>query len=355
MSEMEFTGERYVPLVQGQIKYEHLHRYALSLAFVADKRVLDIACGEGYGTALLAKRAASVTGVDIDPETVEHAKRRYGGLGNVSFGAGGCDAIPLADQSVDVVVSFETIEHHDKHEEMLREIVRVLRPDGVLLLSSPNRSAYSDAPGYANPFHVKELFHDELVGLLEKHFTFVQVYGQKIAAGSFVFPLRPAGGAGFKAYTSDNDSLAENTPGWEMPLYFLAICAHAPIDPACRVDSIYAEAEDLWQPLVEHAARLEQHAHALARRLAEAGQEGEALVRRLAEVGQEGKAREQCLKQTEQRAQTLERRLAEAEQQVGMLQPQALALAAIEQSRSWRAAQRLRRFYRAFASPLGRR
>jgi SAM-dependent methyltransferase len=88
-----------------------------------------------------------------------------------------------------VVTSFETIEHHDRHEEMIGEIKRVLRPGGLLILSSPNRAVYSDEPGYANPFHVKELYFDELEELLSRHFRHVRIYGQRVHVGSFVFGL----------------------------------------------------------------------------------------------------------------------------------------------------------------------
>jgi 2-polyprenyl-3-methyl-5-hydroxy-6-metoxy-1,4-benzoquinol methylase len=74
---MEVTGERYFPSIEGENRYEHMHRYALAREYVAGKNVLDIACGEGYGCALLSETAASVAGVDIDPETVEHAIRTY--------------------------------------------------------------------------------------------------------------------------------------------------------------------------------------------------------------------------------------------------------------------------------------
>src|SRR5579884_1636989 len=140
---MDFTGERYVPAIEGQIKYEHLHRYALCLELVAGKTVLDIASGEGYGAALLASVATSVTGVDVDAATVEHAKHSYY-KPNLTFLAGTCERIPLPDSSFDIVTSFETIEHHDKHDEMLDEIKRVLKPGGALIISSPNRLTYSD-------------------------------------------------------------------------------------------------------------------------------------------------------------------------------------------------------------------
>src|SRR6266496_1635966 len=172
---MQFTGERFVPTENGQIKYEHLHRYALSLQLAAGKSVLDIASGEGYGATLLAQVAQSVTGVDIDPETVNYAKHKYY-LPNLKFLVGSCHSIPLPDASVDVVTSFETIEHHDQHDEMMREIKRVLIPNGSLIISTPNRAIYSDDFNTSNPFHVKELYYDEFNQLLKKYFKYVQVY-----------------------------------------------------------------------------------------------------------------------------------------------------------------------------------
>src|SRR6266404_3605010 len=111
---MEFTGERFLPTVEGELKTEHFHRYAFSFPFVRNKIVLDIASGEGYGSAFLARYAHYVVGVDIDSEAVTHANRKYATQQNLKFLTGGCDNIPLADASIDIVTSFETIEHHDK-------------------------------------------------------------------------------------------------------------------------------------------------------------------------------------------------------------------------------------------------
>ncbi|MDP9106401.1 MAG: class I SAM-dependent methyltransferase, partial [Candidatus Eremiobacteraeota bacterium] len=187
-SELEPTGERFHPTMRGAIRYEHLHRYALCLGMVDGLDVLDIASGEGYGSALLASRARRVTGVDVEPRAVERARRMYY-RPNVRYLAGDCAAIPLADAAVDVVVSFETLEHVDGHDQMLSEIRRVLRPGGRLVISSPNRLVYSDEPGYANPYHVRELYYDEFLQLLERHFPHVRVHGQRLAAASFVYPL----------------------------------------------------------------------------------------------------------------------------------------------------------------------
>src|SRR5262250_602724 len=108
MPELEFTGERYIPGGgEGEIAYEHWHRYAFARRFVAGRRVLDAACGEGYGTALLATIASSAVGVDVDLATIEHARATYGESARLGFLAASCTGLPLPSESVDVVVSFE--------------------------------------------------------------------------------------------------------------------------------------------------------------------------------------------------------------------------------------------------------
>src|ERR1035437_3295480 len=162
-SEITFTGERYIPTEQGEIRLEHYQRYAVTLDVVAGKGVLDLACGEGYGSFLMASVAAKVTGVDVSAEAVKHANSNYAiKANNLKFQKGSAASLKLRDASFDVVVSFETIEHLDEQSKMLAEIRRVLRPDGVLIISSPNRPIYSDIGRYRNEFHVKELDFNEL-------------------------------------------------------------------------------------------------------------------------------------------------------------------------------------------------
>ena len=247
---MEFTGERYVPSVDGEIKYEHLHRYALCIDFVVGKSVLDIASGEGYGSALLAKVADSVIGVDISSESIHYAKDQYRNYENLNFLIGSCDSIPLGEKSVDVVVSFETIEHHDKHEEMMLEIKRVLKQGGILIISSPNRLTYSDETNYSNPYHIKELYYDELVVLLSHHFTFVKIYGQRIASASFVYPLDNRHTTGIKAYSGDADSLSQEVFSLDSPLYYVAICSDSEKNLDLAIDSLYIDSSyDLYKLL----------------------------------------------------------------------------------------------------------
>ena len=239
---MEFTGERYVPSEYGPIKYEHLHRYAVSLALCEGKSVLDIACGEGYGSSLLARVAKSVVGVDIDSTTVNYASQSYFNE-NLKFLVGRCDSIPLPDQSVEVVTSFETIEHHDKHEEMMLEIKRVLTPNGLLIISSPNRFIYSDQPNYANEYHVKELYYNELMDLLNRHFKHVRCDGQRLATGSFVFPLNATGGDHYAAYSGDAELLTKTTGPLPSPVYFIAVCSDGSLRET-ELTSVYIDAKD---------------------------------------------------------------------------------------------------------------
>jgi len=142
---LTFTGERFVPGVGGEIVYEHVHRYAYARRYADGKRVLDAACGEGYGSALLSREAATVVGVDDGAAAIAHARARYHAP-NLAYVQGSVLALPLADASVDLVVSFETIEHLGEQREMLAEFRRVLAPDGVLILTAPFQFRLHEQP-----------------------------------------------------------------------------------------------------------------------------------------------------------------------------------------------------------------
>jgi ubiquinone/menaquinone biosynthesis C-methylase UbiE len=181
------TGERLETFINNESTFEHLHRYAMAITMVKGKVVLDIASGEGYGSNLLAMHATSVVGVDIDNEVVEMARKKYVAA-NLEYKTGSADSIPLHDQSVDVVVSFETLEHHDKHQEMFMEIKRVLKVGGILIISTPDKKNYSDEKGYKNPFHVKELYFTEFKFLVNSYFTNTRYYYQNFFKGSVIVP-----------------------------------------------------------------------------------------------------------------------------------------------------------------------
>jgi len=187
---MDFTGERYLPnLDSPEISYEHWHRYLYATQFVEDKVVLDIACGEGYGSDLLAKTARKVVGVDIDKKTIGHAKNTYK-KANLEFLEGSVAEIPVKGKAFfDVIVSFETIEHveKDKQKKFLDEIKRLLKESGVLIISTPNKLTYSDVSGFKNEFHVKEFYLDEYLKFLKQYFRNVKILGQKIYASSNIW------------------------------------------------------------------------------------------------------------------------------------------------------------------------
>ncbi|WP_158683450.1 glycosyltransferase [Burkholderia sp. BE12] len=228
---MDFTGERFVPGVAGEIEMEHYHRYYLVSELVKGKDVLDIACGEGYGSGLMALSARSVIGVDIDSVTVEHASVHYR-QPNLRFETGSCAAIPLPDHSVDVVVSFETIEHHDQHEEMMLEISRVLREDGVLIISSPDKYEYSEKPGFKNSFHVKELYLDEFKSLLSHHFSHVDIYGQRAAFGSLIARMDGSVGKAGRHFWTGTGNGAHDVREAELPrepVYFIAVASNGQV------------------------------------------------------------------------------------------------------------------------------
>ena len=224
--ELDWSGERYMPGMAGTIRLEHVHRYLLARELVRGRRVLDIACGEGYGTDLLAGRAQHVIGVDVVPAAVHHAQQHYG-RPHVRFIAGDCAAIPLAARSIDVVVSFETLEHVREHDDVMREIRRVLTADGILIISSPDRRQYSEIPNYHNPFHVRELDRGQFETLLTSHFRCVSIAGQRVRAASIVGPTDSATASDFLGFAGAPDN--RELHAVPSPLYLIGFASDTPL------------------------------------------------------------------------------------------------------------------------------
>ena len=170
------AGERMVPEISaGRTFWEHVYRYVFASNVVVGKRVLDIACGEGYGAAALQKAgAAQVVGVDVSEFACSHVRSKYG----LDARAGSAEQIPLPDSSIDVVVSFETIEHVPNPGRFLDECARVLAPGGRLIVSTPNKDVYTCRLGTQNQHHCSEMTQEEFVSALSVRFHAIHLYTQ---------------------------------------------------------------------------------------------------------------------------------------------------------------------------------
>ena len=223
---LEWTGERFLPWIEdATIAYEHLHRYAYASQFVAGAAVLDLGSGEGYGASLLARTASAVIGVDIDPESVSHAQRRYA-RANLDFVDASAVQLPFVDP-VDVVVCFETLEHIDNQHDLIREAKRMLKPEGLLIISTPDKRTYSDEPHADNPFHTRELYFEEFQELLGTHFNEVRFIGQRVYCNSNMWPIEQSEDNELAEFfierTGSEFQISESRD--RVPLYYIALAS----------------------------------------------------------------------------------------------------------------------------------
>lgn len=250
---MKFTGERYLPSEDGKIRLEHYHRYAIAMTLVKNKKVLDVASGEGYGSFFIAKYAESVEGVDISHEAVTHAQEKYQS-DNLSFSQGSATNLAFPDHSFDVVISFETVEHLVEQEQMISEIRRVLKPEGCLIISSPNRPIYLEEFGEHNEFHVKELDFNEFDLLLKTQFSSIQYYGQRMLMGSAIHPLISNNSDTYDAWVDDGVEVKRGISSISDFVYFIAVCNQKGYEPMSFNPSIqFSEKLDLIKHYVSFA------------------------------------------------------------------------------------------------------
>lgn len=190
---LQFTGERIVPgasncepTLARKMYQEHLARYEFASALTVGAQVLDVGCGVGYGALhLIEKGARSVKAIDIAAEAIEHARRAFAHP-SIDYDVLSASDIDF-DQAFDAVTCFELIEHVAEQERVIANIRRALRPDGVLLISTPrpHESARSE-------FHVNELRLDELRAILERHFTSITPYFESNYFTSFIGSETPS-------------------------------------------------------------------------------------------------------------------------------------------------------------------
>lgn len=184
---MKFTGERVT--AKNQALYpEHLARYQFAAKPLGGGRVLDVACGLGFGSRLLAKTAGEVYGVDHDQVSIVLAKASWSQQSNLKFYLSDAAKTPFANNFFDGVVSLETIEHLPDYDRFLQEVNRVLKPKGTFILSTPDRKVTQEIlldTSYRNPFHLHEFSRSELEEILSRYFVISGVYGQFFYQPSF--------------------------------------------------------------------------------------------------------------------------------------------------------------------------
>ncbi|GFP43540.1 2-polyprenyl-6-hydroxyphenyl methylase / 3-demethylubiquinone-9 3-methyltransferase [Candidatus Hakubella thermalkaliphila] len=177
------TGERYVPSGSfDELDATHTTNYIFAKQFIEGKVVLDVGCGCGYGCEYLARSGAkNVIGVDVSREAVKFAKAHYN-AGNLDYIVMDAQNLAFKDRLFDVVVSFEVIEHLYNAKKYLFEVHRVLKTDGIFIISTPNKKVSSPCFKKAVlPFHVKEFYPEELYILLSQIFKAVNILGKRIS------------------------------------------------------------------------------------------------------------------------------------------------------------------------------
>jgi ubiquinone/menaquinone biosynthesis C-methylase UbiE len=243
---MQITHER-VTLgghFPSEVEREHLERYSHVLPHIQGLRVLDLACGSGYGSHKMAEGGAqSVLGIDVSADAVEFARANFAS-GNLHFQVGDAQKLEgVPDNSIDAVISFETIEHLPNVDEYLAEVHRILKPAGLFVVSTPDRhfsTLYPITGRPNNQFHVREFTRRELDRLLSLRFEVTDWFGQSFVNRLFVFwplqvllkgscyALRRFGAyrlvARWYRYGSDLEVRSSNGTGHAVPRFWIAHC-----------------------------------------------------------------------------------------------------------------------------------
>ena len=183
--------ERLLPKEGSHWWGEHRSRYRFAAQHAAGRTVLDIACGPGYGSVILRDAGAGfVVAADIALDAARETRAALGDGGHAGVCLADGSRLAFTSGSMDLVASFETLEHVAATEEFLDELRRVLAPDGLLILSTPNALVSKPVDGKPrNPFHVHEFEPEELAAVLRSRFTDVKILGQKMPPGYRFTPI----------------------------------------------------------------------------------------------------------------------------------------------------------------------
>jgi len=177
----KYNGERldYSSVLEDEFAH-HIARYDFCKQFVKEKKVLDAACGVGYGSYYLKKfgRASIVYGIDINKECIFEAKKYFStNIKNIIYINSNVEKTPFNEMQFDVIVSLETFEHVINIENYLKEMRRILKKGGKFIVSTPNKKFYTDA-GILNRYHINEMYKDEFESSLLKFFDIEALYYQ---------------------------------------------------------------------------------------------------------------------------------------------------------------------------------
>jgi GT2 family glycosyltransferase/ubiquinone/menaquinone biosynthesis C-methylase UbiE len=248
-------------VMDGQIAFEHFHRYCIARDLCVGLDVLDVASGEGYGSAMLAGVARSVTGVEIDAQTVSHAREAYK-LENLSFKQGSALALPLDDASVDIIVTFETLEHIREHEVFVAEIKRVLRPGGLFVVSSPDRAVYSALAEQVNEYHLRELTEAEFESFLRSNFKNSALFQQRAIFGSLVAATE--GASHWRSYEQRAAAFIEASDGLARAPYLIGVASDS--DLPGLASSVFIGRHGMHEATQAFAARLQELQNVVSQR-----------------------------------------------------------------------------------------
>ncbi len=255
---VEFTGERVIPgQVDADLWNEHVARYAFAARYTGGCRVLDAGSGAGYGTAELARMAASAIGVDVAADAVAYAREHYTAP-NLRYIQASCAALPIAEAAIDLAVVFEVIEHIDNWRSLLSELRRVLAPAGRLIISTPNKAYYAESRRISgpNPYHVHEFEFEEFSDELRRLFPHVSFFLQNHVAAIGFQPIDSNSPSGIEFRS------AECIPQASDAHFYVALCSAEPLPPSPAFFYLPSTANILREREI-HIERLEDQVHEL--------------------------------------------------------------------------------------------
>jgi SAM-dependent methyltransferase len=269
---VEYTGERYLPWMKdAAFAYEYLHRYAYAAQFVQNKKVLDLVCGEGYGSHLLARSAELVVGIDSDANAIKHASNKYIRR-NLQFKIGSLKEVPIEGNKIfEVIICFDAMENLEDHSNLLEEVKRLLTLGGLLIISTPNRWAHINDPQLKNPLHGHGLYLDDFKAVLQKHFGHVKFLGHSVYCNSNMWPIFSEDKTSVVEYVVERNAnefvFVEREK--KRPLYVIALASDSQEEIEEKASLLVDVSNELFEQNNQQRARLAAELHELTQKAAQ--------------------------------------------------------------------------------------